>query len=235
MQGGSMKIALVTGANKGIGKEIAKGLIARGVTVYMGARDETRGTQAAKELGGKFLHLDVTSPESIAKAAASLPALDILVNNAGQSSDTGMSIQDVTPETLRKTFDTNYFGVIAVTKAMLPLLRKSQHKAIVNVSSALGSLALFQNSEWAYSGITPYAYNSSKTALNMFTVLLAKELRSEGFRINAVNPGYVATDLNNNQGPGTPADGARIAIQAALLGPDGPTGSFMTWEGTLPW
>ena len=164
-----------------------------------------------------------------------MPALDILVNNAGVAIDAGMSVKDVTLEVLRKTFETNYFGVIAVTQAMLPLLRKAPHKTIVNVSSGLGSMALFQNSESGFSGVTPYAYNSSKTALNMFTVLLAKELREEGFRVNAINPGYVATDLNNHQGPGTAADGARIAIQAAMLGPDGPTGSFMTWGGTLPW
>jgi NAD(P)-dependent dehydrogenase (short-subunit alcohol dehydrogenase family) len=230
-----MKTALVTGGNKGIGREIAKGLIARGITVYIGARDEARGKKTAQELGAKFLQIDVTSPESIAKAAASLPALDILVNNAGVSTDAGMLLKDVTPDILRKTFDTNYFGVIAVTQAMLPLLRKSTHKTIVNVSSGLGSISLFQNSESGFSGVTPYAYNSSKTALNMFTVLLAKELREEGFRVNAVNPGYVATDLNQHQGPGTAEDGARIAIQAALLGPDGPTGSFMTWGGTLPW
>ena len=230
-----MKTALVTGANKGIGREIARGLIARGVTVYIGARDEKRGTTTAKELGAKFVQLDVTSAESIAKAAASLPALDILVNNAGIACDSGMSVKDASSEVLRKTFDTNYFGVIAVTQAMLPLLRKSSHKTIVNVSSGLGSISLFQNSESGFSGVTPYAYNCSKTALNMFTVLLAKELREEGFRVNAINPGYVATDINNNQGPGTAEEGARIAIQAAMLGPDGPTGSFMTWGGTLPW
>jgi len=230
-----MKVALVTGANKGIGKEIAKGLIARGVSVYIGARDEGRGKKAAKEIGAKFVQLDVTSAESIAKAAASLPSLDILVNNAGIAVDAGMGISDAKPEILRQTFDTNFFGVIAVTQAMLPLLKKSSHKTIVNVSSGLGSIALFQNSESGFSGVTPLAYNSSKTALNMFTVLLAKELREEGFRVNAINPGYVATDINQNQGPGTAADGARIAIHAAMLGPDGPTGAFLTWRGTLPW
>lgn len=229
-------IALVTGSNKGIGKEIARGLISRGHTVYVAARDRARGEAAAAEIGAKFVQLDVTSPESCAQAAAQVEkeagALDVLVNNAGVFLEpAGPSA--ATLEGLRKTFETNLFGVVTCTQAFLPLMKKSNGRRIVNVSSGLGSLALHTDLKWDYASVIPLAYNASKAALNMFTVLLAKELPD--FKVNSINPGYVATDLNNHQGYGTAADGARIAIEAAVGTEAGKTASFLSWGETLPW
>ncbi|MBC7658588.1 MAG: SDR family oxidoreductase [Chitinophagaceae bacterium] len=237
------RIALVTGANKGIGKEIAQQLAQKGLTVFIGCRDQKRGEAAALELrlqGGdvRVIALDVTDAQSIETAARRLQEecghLDVLINNAG------ISVEHAPPSAanaakMRETFDTNFFGAVATTQAMLPLLRLSAHKVIVNVSSELGSSTLHSVPEWAYAGVNLLSYNASKAALNSFTVLLAKELRSEGFRVNSINPGYVATDLNHHRGKGTAAEGAVIAVKAALLGPDGPTGSFLTEGGTLPW
>ncbi len=237
------KIALVSGANKGIGREIVRQLSEKGLRVYLGARDEARGRKAVAELserGGniRFLQLDVTQPDSIHAAAQVIEEdsgkLDILINNAGV-------IFESAPPTkadmvlLRKTFETNYFGAVALTQAMLPLLRKSGHKVIVNVSSGLGSSTLHGVPGWSGFAFPLLAYNSSKAALNSFTVLLANELRPEGFRVNSVNPGYVATDLNEHKGTGTAEQGAQISVQCALAGKDGPSGSFLTAGGHLPW
>lgn len=238
------KVALVTGANKGIGKEIVRQLAQHGLRVFLGARDETRGAVAVKELISQGLNvelliLDIENTRSIQRAADKLTSevgrLDILVNNAGAIYEWVAPSQS-DPALLRKTFETNYFGAVNVTQAMLPLLRKSDHKVIVNVSSTLGSSTLHGTPESRNGGlINVLAYNSSKAALNSFTVLLAKELRSEGFRVNSVCPGYTATDLNQHKGTGTVEQGAKIPVQCALAGLDGPTGCFFADDGLIPW
>ena len=220
-----MTTALVTGANKGIGFEIVKQLIAEGMDVHLGARDVERGEKAAADAGARFVQLDVTDPESVRRAAASLDGLDVLVNNAGI---TGGSWG---PENIREVFETNVFGVIAVTDALLPLLRQSAHGRIVNVSSSVGSLAAMIDSPAPPS----FSYTPSKTALNAVTVLYARTLADTPIKVNAVCPGYCATDLNNHGGHRTPAQGARIAVKMATLGDDGPTGGFYDDEGVVAW
>jgi NAD(P)-dependent dehydrogenase (short-subunit alcohol dehydrogenase family) len=214
-----MTTALVTGANKGIGLEIVKQLLAKGMEVYLGARDVERGEKAAADTGARFVQLDVTDPD------VQLDHLDVLVNNAGI---TGGSFG---PEKVREVFETNVFGVIAVTDALLPLLRSSTRGRIVNVSSSVGTLNGMLDSPMPVS----FAYVPSKTALNAVTVQYAKLLRDTPIKVNAVCPGYCATDLNNHQGYRTPAQGARIAVELATLGDDGPTGGFYDDNGVVAW
>ncbi|MFY0665986.1 MAG: SDR family oxidoreductase [Natronospirillum sp.] len=236
------KVFLVTGGNKGIGKAITAQLALAGHTVYLGARKVDEGRKAADELNAigdvRFVQIDLTDPDSQAAAVKQIQAqsgyLDGLINNAGIIADYGTA-SGVLLEDLRKTFETNYFGTIMVTQHMLPLLRAGSHKVIVNVSTGLGSITQHGDPSWPFHGVTPAAYNSSKAALNMFTVLLAKELRSEGFRVNAVSPGWIATDLGGESAPGTPEEGAEIAVKCALEGPDGATGLFLTTGGVIPW
>jgi NAD(P)-dependent dehydrogenase (short-subunit alcohol dehydrogenase family) len=218
-----MTTALVTGANKGIGLEIVKQLIAKGIDVHLGARDAERGEKAAADTGARFVQIDVTDPESVRRAAASLDQLDVLVNNAGIAGFSGASARDI--------YETNVFGVMAVTDALLPLLRKSPRPRIVNVSSRVGSLAGMLDSQMPVS----FGYVSSKTALNAVTLQYVKALEDTAIKVNAVCPGYCATDLNNHTGFRTPAQGARIAVAMATLGDDGPTGGFYDDDGVIPW
>ena len=237
------KVALITGANKGIGKEIARQLGALGMTVLIGARDAGRGEEAAAELtaGGAEAHavvLDVTDQESINAAAAQVERdygkVDVLVNNAGIALDTGpASAADL--DMMRRTYETNVFGVFAVTKAFLPLLKQAEAGRIVNMSSGLGSLTLNSDPDWNFAGVKPLAYNSSKAALNMITIILAAELQGTSIKVNAANPGYVATDLNRHQGNRTVAQGATVAVHLATLPADGPTGGFFEDDGVIPW
>jgi NAD(P)-dependent dehydrogenase (short-subunit alcohol dehydrogenase family) len=238
------KIALVTGANKGIGKEIARQLGARGFTVLIGARDEARGAEAATELkqagiDARAVPLDVTDQASIEAAAERIEGefgrLDVLVNNAGIAMDFGVSPSQLDIAVLRRTYETNVFGVFAVTKAMLPLVRKSDAGRIVNMSSGLGSLAQHSDPNGPFSDITLLAYNSSKTALNGVTVQFAKELRSTPIKVNAADPGYVATDLNHHRGFRTVEQGAIAAVRLATLPADGPTGGYFNEDGPVPW
>lgn len=228
--------SLITGANKGIGYEIARGLIAEGVTVLAGARDPGRGEEAAARLGARFIQVDVTSPESVAAAAKRIEeeygTLDILVNNAGIALG-GPSASQTPVDMTRTVYETNVFGVISVTNAMLPLLRRSPAARIVNVSSEVGSLGLTTDPESPFYSLIGIAYQSSKSALNMITVCYAKEFAD--MKINACNPGYCATDLNAHSGFRTAAQGAAVAVRLALLGADGPTGAFLGDEGPLPW
>ena len=237
-------IALVTGANKGIGKEIARQLAAKDVFVLMAARDRQRGEAAVRELQSQgltveFLHLDVTSQPTIDSAAAEIERkygrLDILVNNAGLALDWYPSSQ-LSFETLEQTFKTNVFGVYAVTTAMLPLLKKSQHGRIVNLSSAVGSLAR-RSDPSALPAIANMllAYSSSKAALNMMTIQFANELKPFGIKVNAISPGPTATDMTQNRGTKTPEQGAAAPVKFALLPDDGPTGLFSSDEGNIPW
>ncbi|HYQ67480.1 SDR family oxidoreductase [Actinophytocola sp.] len=223
--------ALVTGANKGIGFEIVKQLLARGVDVYLGARDVERGEKAAIDTGARFVQLDVTDPESVRRAAASIERLDVLVNNAGVVGGRGQSPGGADLDAVRTAFGTNVFGVITVTDAFLPLLRESAHPRVVNVSSTVGSLT----GMFAHESPIGVAYPPSKAALNAVTLQYAKALKDTAVKVNAVCPGYCDTDLNNHSGYRTPAQGARIAVEMATLGDDGPTGSFYDDEGVVAW
>ncbi|GEB50802.1 MULTISPECIES: SDR family oxidoreductase [Streptomyces] len=234
------RTALVTGANKGIGRHIAQQLVAAGLTVYVGARDAERGRRAAEEIGGtaRPLTLDVTDPDSIARAAAQVDRLDALVNNAGISPDldppTTASVED-----FRRTYETNVFGVVEVTNAFLPALRRSPQPRIVNISSGTGSLGLSADpgSPFAVSQGSGAAYRSSKTALNALTLFYAQTLQDAGVKVNAMAPGRRDTDLNAAAaGGGDPAEAAEGAVRLALLPDDGPTGTFVSWDGTpVPW
>ena len=238
------KVALITGANKGIGKEIARQLGAQGMTVLIGARDKGRGEEAAAELsaGGadaQAVTLDVTDPATIAAAAAKIESdygkLDVLVNNAGISIDGSLSSAlSLELATLRRTYETNVFGAFSVTQAFVPLLKKSEAGRIVNMSSSLGSLTKNSDSGWEAAGVKPLAYNSSKAALNMMTVIFADALQNTPIKVNAACPGSVGTDLNP-YGSRTVAQGAAIAVRLATLPADGPTGGYFDENGSLPW
>lgn len=234
--------ALVTGASGGIGKEIARQLAAAGLTVYLGSRTIERGERAVQEIGGKarLLVIDVTDAASIASAAAQVQALDVLVNNAGVMID-GNRAPEADVDSFRRTYETNVFGVLAVTNALLPALRRSAHPRIVNISSGTGSLgwSTGPNPQFAHqTGGTGAAYRSSKTALNALTVYYAQALAEEGFKVNALAPGLRATNLNPRAAAsdGDPAEAAAGAVRLALLPDDGPSGEFFSWDGTIaPW
>ena len=247
-------VALVTGANQGIGLQIAKDLVAHGFTVLVGSRNLKRGETAAKEIGpdARALQLDVTDQNSIAAAAERIRKefgrLDVLVNNAAISNSSkqpDMSVQEyakltrpsnVSLDEMRAVWDTNVFGVLSVYQAMLPLLRATPGARIVNVSSGVGSLTATSNPAYPYRAIFGPVYPGSKTALNALTVAMALELEPEGIKVNAVSPGYTKTNLNGYSGTETVEEGAREAVRVALLGPDGPTGKFTRWENeTIPW
>ncbi|MEY9846595.1 SDR family oxidoreductase [Streptacidiphilus sp. MAP5-3] len=237
----STATALVTGANKGIGKEIARQLAAAGVSVLLGARDAERGKRTVAELDGdvRLLVLDVTDPESVAEAARQVERLDILVNNAGMMAD-GNAAPDATLDSFRRTFETNLFGVLTVTNAFLPALRRSSAPRIVNISSGTGSLtqSADPNRGFALGPGSGAAYRSSKTALNALTLFYAQTLAPEGFKVNTMAPGLRRTDLNALAAgsEGDPAEAATGAVRLALLPEDGPTGQFLSWDGTpVPW
>ena len=237
-------IALVTGANKGIGKEISRQLSAKGVLVLMAARDRERGESAVAELSAQglpveFTEMDVTSQGSVDKAAAEVERrhgrLDILVNNAGVALD-WFPGSELSVEAFRQTFEVNVFGVFRVTKALLPLLKKSKHGRIVNMSSGLGSLSLNADPRSSLRIRNMLlAYCSSKAALNMLTVQFANELKDAGIKVNAANPGFTATDMNQHRGVRTVAQGAAAPVRLALLPDDGPTGGAFSDEGPVPW
>ena len=237
------KVALVTGANKGIGLEIARQLAQKGSTVLIGARNAQRGEEAAQTLkneglNARFVLLDITDQKSVDDAAKTVEAdfgkLDILVNNAGIAVDAN-PVSETDMDVLRRTFDTNFFGMFAVTKAFLPLMRKAEAGRIVNMSSGLGSLTQMSDTESPYYEVNPFAYNTSKTAVNALTVLLAKELKDTPIKVNAADPGYVATDLNGHSGPRTVEQGATAPVRLATLPAGGPTGGYFDENGTVPW
>lgn len=237
-------IALITGANKGIGFEVATQLAQRGVFVLVGARDETRGREAVDTLLAQGLHaalvvIDVTDDDSIARAAGEIDGrygqLDILVNNAGISGGAGRSPSEITRARMRQVYETNVFGVVAVTNALLPLLRRSAAGRIVNLSSGLGSLTLSSDPASEFGRYTYLAYQSSKAAVNAITVAYAKELRANGIKINAADPGFTATDFNNHRGYRTVEQAAVVVVRLATLPADGPTGTFQDENGPVPW
>lgn len=238
------KIALITGANKGIGQETARQLGERGVLVLIGARDEVRGKQASAVLADRGitavpLHIDVRDAACVARAAALIEQrygrLDILVNNAGIAGGFTGAPSQAAADDLREVYETNVFGVVTVTNAMLPLLRRSPAGRIVNMSSHLGSLALNADPASPVAHVNMLAYQSSKTALNALTLAYAKELRDTPVKVNAAHPGVVATDINGHRGQRTPAQGAVIAVRLALLDAAGPTGASLSEDGPVPW
>jgi NAD(P)-dependent dehydrogenase (short-subunit alcohol dehydrogenase family) len=247
-------IALITGANKGIGFETARLLGARQATVLLGARDEALGRQAERTLrdGGAdvhFIQLDVTDDTSVRQAAERIETgygrLDILVNNAGIARADGSGApSETTLETLRAVYETNVFGVVAVTNAMLPLLRRAPAARIVNVSSEVGSITSTTDPDSPLWPLVSVPYPSSKSALNMVTAMYAKELRDTPIKVNAANPGYCATDLHHHHGYRTATQGAQINVHLATLPDQGPTG--LLWgsrslvgdesqDGTIDW
>ncbi|MFD3485356.1 SDR family NAD(P)-dependent oxidoreductase [Streptomyces sp. NPDC058665] len=235
-----MTTTLITGANKGLGFETARRLVAAGHTVYLGSRDPERGRRAAELLGARPVVIDITDDASVAAAAKTVEAdggLDVLINNAGvegRTPDRGViGAGEVTADDVRAVFDTNVFGTVRVTHAFLPLLERSAAPVVVNVSSSLGSMARVTepgSPAAAYPGV---AYPASKTAVNMITVQYAKAFPA--IRINAVEPGYTKTDLNGNTGTQTVEEGAEIIVRMAQVGPDGPTGGYFDVTGPLPW
>ncbi|MEU2379637.1 SDR family oxidoreductase [Streptomyces misionensis] len=234
------RTALVTGANKGIGLHIARLLVAEGFVVHVGSRDAGRGRRAVEEIGGdaRLLLLDVTDPDSISTAAARLDRLDVLVNNAGVMPSLAPPTETAMDD-FRRAYETNVFGVAAVTNAFLPALRRSPRPRIVNISSGTGSLTWSTNPNPQFtpgSGASA-AYRSSKAALNALTVLYAQTLAEDGFKVNALAPGRRATDLSHRAATGgDPAEAAQAAVRLALLPDDGPTGAFFSWDGTpVPW
>ena len=239
------KIALVTGATRGIGLETVRQLAASGVHVLLAGRDRAKAAAAAQALQGEGLPveaiaLDVTDEASIAAAARDVAErhgrLDILVNNAGILRDEmGRKPSEQSLAAWRDTFETNLFAVVAVTTAFLPLLHKSSEGRIVNVSSILGSIALHADPASPIYDFKVPAYNVSKTAVNAWTVQLAHELRDTNIKVNAVHPGYVKTDMNAGEGELEIADGARTSVRLAQVGADGPNGGFFYFEDALPW
>jgi NAD(P)-dependent dehydrogenase (short-subunit alcohol dehydrogenase family) len=231
-----MTTTLITGANKGLGFETARRLIDAGHTVYLGARDPERGSAAAARLGARPLLIDVTSDQSVAAAAAAVRQetghLDVLVNNAGIPGG-GQPVGEVAAADMLAVYDTNVFGVVRVTREFLPLLAAARHPVVVNVSSGLGSLERVTNPVYMESERNMLAYPSAKAAVDMITVQYAKAYPA--MRINAVDPGYTATDLNGHRGTQTVEQGADIIVRMASIGPDGPTAGFFGADGPVPW
>jgi NAD(P)-dependent dehydrogenase (short-subunit alcohol dehydrogenase family) len=247
------KVAFITGANKGIGLETARGLGRSGIAVVIGSRDEAKGREAADMLRAEgvekveAVRFDVTRPEDHREVARHLEErygkLDILVNNAGVMLDEAdmegqggfNTTSTATPEVLRRTFETNFFAAVALTQTLLPLIRKSPAGRIVNLSSILGSLTLHSDPESPIYGMKGFAYDASKTALNAFTVHLAHELRDTPIKVNSAHPGWVKTDMGGSAAPMEVSEGGKTSVQLATLPDDGPTGGFFHLGKPLPW
>jgi NAD(P)-dependent dehydrogenase (short-subunit alcohol dehydrogenase family) len=247
------RVALVTGANQGVGLQVARELVAGGLTVLVGSRNFERGEAAAKEIGpgAIALQLDVTDGASIAAAAERIREepgrLDLLVNNAGISKTTERRLgspeyaasskaSNASLDEIRTVWETNVFGVLAVYQAMLPLLRESPDARIVNVSSGVGSLTTNADPAYPYHAMFGPIYPASKAALNAMTLAMMVELESTGIKVNLVSPGFTKTNLNGYAGTESVEDGSREVVRVALLGPDGPTGTFTRWENAaIPW
>jgi NAD(P)-dependent dehydrogenase (short-subunit alcohol dehydrogenase family) len=247
------RIALVTGANQGVGLQVAKELVANGVTVLVGVRNLERGEAAAREIGAGAiaLQLDVTDRVSIVEAAERVHKefgrLDLLVQNAAVSNTRKgrLSLQEyaqisrasnVSLDEVRAVWETNVFGVLAVYQAMLPLLRESSDARVINVSSAVGSLTSNADPAYPFHPMFGPVHRASKAALNAVTLAMMVELESTGIKVNLVSPGFTKTNLNGYAGTQSVEEGSREVVRVALLGPDGPTGTFTRWENaTIPW
>jgi len=245
-----MKFALVTGANKSIGFEVARQLVQKGIYVYLGSRNLENGAEAVDKLkaGGlnnvEVIQLDTTDDESVIKARKEIgkktKVLDILINNAGIYGGYPQTALDATIDQFKATYDANVYGVVRVTQTFIDLLKKSSEPRIVNVSSSQGSIALHSDPTYKYYDYKGVVYLSSKSALNMYTVVLAYELKDTNFKINAVCPGYTKTDFNGHRGPGTVKDAGKRIVKYALVDNHGPTGKFFSEEnnpdtGEIPW
>lgn len=243
-----MKVALVTGANQGIGFETSRVLIRQGFFVYLGCRNPESGLKAIEALKQEglttaaWVRLDVTDQQSVDEAvnqvAQTNSTVDVLINNAGILGAHTVPGEPYPIEEIRRVFETNVFGVMRVTQAFLPLLSRSEAPRIVNVTSGLGSLTLQSDPSWRFSRFKHPAYVPSKAALNANTIILSAELQPKGFKVNSVDPGYTATAFNGYSGERKPELAAAFIVKAAMLGPDGPTGRFLSEErpeGELPW
>lgn len=245
-----MKTALVTGANKSIGFEVAKQLAQKGIYVYLSSRNFENGIEAINKLNAEGINnvetiqLDVTNDESVKEARAALgkkiKSLDILVNNAGVFGGYPQSALDATVEQFKAAYDTNVYGMVRVTQAFIDLLKESAEPRIVNVSSSQGSITLHSTPSYKYYDYKGAVYLSSKAALNMYTVVLAYELKDTSFKVNAVCPGFTKTDFNGHRGPGTVEDAGKRIVKYALIDKEGPTGKFFSEEnnpetGEIPW
>ena len=245
-----MKKALITGANKSIGFHTARLLLQQDFYVFIGSRTLQNGEAAVSQLKAEgfenleAVQLDVTDDASVASAREAVgqktTVLDVLINNAGISGGFPQTSLEASTEMFKSVYDTNVFGVVRVTQAFVDLLRKSDEPRIVNVTSGLGSLTLSADPNWMYYNINGAVYNSSKAALNMYTIKLAYELRETPFKVNAIDPGYTKTDFNHHSGPGTVEVAAARVAKYALIGADGPTGRFFSEENDpetdfIPW
>ena len=240
------KVALITGANRGIGLETAKQLGEQGVTVLVAARklataEETAASLKAQGIDAYPIQLEVTSASDRAAAAKHIGEkfgkLDILINNAGIGSSTGFTpvTSQVSDEDLQRVFDTNFFAVIALTRELLPLIQKSEAGRIVNLSSILGSLTLHADPSSPIAGFKSIAYDASKSALNQYTIHLASELKDTKIKVNSAHPGWVKTELGTDAAPMEIPEGAQTSVELALLGPDGPNGRYIHLGQELPW
>jgi NAD(P)-dependent dehydrogenase (short-subunit alcohol dehydrogenase family) len=240
-----MKTAFITGANKGIGVETARQLAALGYHVFIGSRNRANGDEAIAALKGlglenvDMIEIDVTDSNSIQSARQALGSriavLDVLVNNAGIRGEVPQPATKVPMATLRNVFETNFFGAVQTTQAFIDLMRKSEQPRIVNVTSDLSSLTDHSDPAWKYYPFKSAAYGPSKTALNAYTVMLAFELKDTKFKVNCVNPGHTATDFNNQRGEQTVEQGARVIVEFATLGAEGPSGKFLGKDGVIAW
>lgn len=245
-----MKTVLITGANKSIGYETARQLLQQGYYVYLGCRDLKKGEAAVSQLQSDGLNqvepieIDVNQIDSIKAARIALgqktKVLDVLINNAGIAGSFPQNSLETDISIFKQVFETNFYGVVEVTQVFIDLLRQSPEPRIVNVTSGLGSLTLQNDPAYKHYQVKPAAYVTSKAALNGYTIMLAYDLRDTPFKVNAVDPGYTATDFNNHSGPGTVQEAAAMVIKAVALGPDGPTGQFYSDDnvpetGISPW
>lgn len=245
-----MQKVLITGANKSIGFETARQLLQQGYYVYLGCRDMQKGAQAVSQLHAEGLNqvepieIDVDNLASIKAARQVLGektnVLDVLINNAGIIGSMQQTPLETDISIFKQVFETNFFGVIEVTQAFIDLMKQAPEPRIVNVTSGLGSLTLQNDPDWKYYQVKAACYVPSKAALNAYTIVLAYNLRESAFKVNAVDPGYTATDFNNHSGPGTVQDAAARVVKAAVLSQDGPTGQFFSDDnapdtGISPW
>ena len=245
-----MTTVLITGANRSIGLETAKQLSEKGLFVYLGSRDLAKGEAIVKEINEqglsniKAIEIDVTNPESIYAAKNIVEKeqgkLDILINNAGILGTQPQTAIETPVDNIKEVFETNFFGIINVTQAFLDLLKKSDSPRISNITSGLGSLTLHSDPSWKYYQVKNAAYGPSKTALNAYTIVLAYELKDSNFKVNAIDPGYTATDFNHHSGPGSIESAASFIIKHTLTKDDAPTGQFYSNDiedemGISPW
>ncbi len=245
-----MKSVLITGANRSIGLETAKQLSEKGLLVYLGSRDLQKGEAIVKELNEKgfqnikAIEIDVTQTDSISAAKDLIGKeqgkLDILINNAGILGVNPQTAVETSIKDIQQVFDTNFFGVISVTQAFLELLKKSESPRISNITSGLGSLTLHNDPSWKYYHVKGAAYGPSKSALNAYTTVLAYELKDSPFKVNAIDPGYTATDFNQHSGPGSVESAASFIIKHTLTDENAPTGQFYSNDiedesGISPW